>query len=85
MKQVDESVEDEENVEEESSREIEEESTAVEEEGQDYNEENEEQVAEEEHKQVETTQEPEASLFLLLTAKSCRRTGASFHFGTLTA
>lgn len=85
MKQVDESVEDEDNVEEESSREIEEESTAVEEEGQDYNEGNEERVAEEEHKQVETTQEPEASLFLLLTAKSCRRTGASFHFGTLTA
>ena len=71
MKQVDESVEDEDNVEEEeSSREIEEESTAVEEEGQDYNEGNEERVAEEEHKQVETTQEPEASLFLLLTANS---------------
>ena len=85
MKQVHESVEDEDNAEEESSREIEEESTAVEEESQDYNEENEEQVAEEEHKQVETTQEPEASLFLLLTANSCRRTGASFCFGKLTA
>lgn len=69
MKQVDESVEDEDNAEEESSREIEE-STAVEEEDQDYNEGNEEQVAEEEHKLVETTQEPEASLFLLLTANS---------------
>ena len=83
MKQVDESVEDEDNVEEEeSSREIEEESTAVEEEGQDYNEGNEERVAEEEHKQVETTQEPEASLFLLLQQTLV---DTSFRFGKLTA